>query len=428
VESHNKTFAEPHSEPVRRAPRKRVRPLLTFLLVVGLIVISAVIAGVLPRLRRGQALQAAVDIGREQKPIVNVTAVRRAAANTPLELPGDLQAIVESPIFARVDGYLSKRNVDIGDHVKAGQILAEIETPELEQQIQQMQATLSNSQSFLKELQAEMALAQANLNMSQKTYDRWQALEKRGAISHQDADDKGADLDVRKAQLEAARAKIASARDLIAANEANLRRLQQMKQFSHVTAPFDGIITYRVIDVGTLINSGNSGATHEIFRVADTSIMRIFVNVPQTFVGEIRDGQKAELRVQELPGQVFYPTVAHSTHEVDVNSRSMLSVLRVPNPTGILMPGMYAQVRFASIRSVPSLLIPGDALVSGSKGTRVAVVDAGSRIRFREIRVGIDYGGEIEVLSGVSAGDLVVMNPTDAVREGTLVEVHKSGN
>ncbi len=427
METHDKAIAEPHTERVRRT-RKSARPLMTFLLVVAVIIVSAIVAGLLPRLRRGQALQAAVDVGREQRPIVNVAVVKRAASNAPLDLPGDLQAIVESPIFARVDGYLSKRNVDIGDHVKTGQVLAEIETPELDQQIQQAQATLSNSQSSLKEFEAEMALAQANLNLSQKTFDRWQALEKRGAISHQDADDKGADLEVRKAQLEAARAKIGSARDLITANEASLGRLRQMKQFSHVSAPFDGIITYRVVDVGTLINSGNSGATHEIFRVADTSIIRIFVNVPQTYVAEIRDGQKAELRVQELPGQVFQPTVAHSTHEVDMGSRSMLAILRVPNPKGVLLPGMYAQVRFASIRSGTSLLIPGDALVFGSKGTRVAVVDPDNTVHFREIHVGNDYGGEIEVVSGVSEGDLVVMNPTDAVREGVSVEVHKGGS
>jgi RND family efflux transporter MFP subunit len=344
-------------------------------------------------------------------------------------LPGDLQALVESPIYARADGYLIKRNVDIGDRVKAGQVMAEIETPELEQQIQQARATLSNSVSTLKELEAALALVKANLRLSQQTVDRWLVLEKRGAVSHQETDEKRADLEVKQAQVEAAEANIVSRRDLIAANEASLHRLEQMKAFAHVTAPFDGIVTARNVDIGTLINSGNGGPGRAMFSVAQTEIMRIFVNVPQAFVGSIHDGGAAELRVQELPGQVFQATVSHFTHEVDTTSRAMLAVLRVPNPRGKLLPGMYAQVRFPGAKSASgAVLIPGDALMLVSKGPRVAVVDADNRIHFRDVKVGNDYGNEIEIKSGLAAGERVIMNPTDAVKDGVEVEIRKSNN
>jgi RND family efflux transporter MFP subunit len=423
LETRERIIAEPHPERVKPRPRARVRPLLTFFAVLAVIVIASVVAGLLPRLRREKGLQAAVKTEESQLPIVNVTAARQAPANAPLELPGDMQALVESPIFARADGYLVKRYVDIGDRVKPGQPMADIETPELDQQIQQARATISNSQSTLRELEAALTLATANLKLSQTTSQRFQALEKAGVVSHQDADEKAASLEVRQAEVEAARAKIVSERDLIAANEANLRRLQQMKQFARVTAPFDGIITARNVDIGTLINSGNGGASKELFRVAQIGTMRIFVNVPQSYVGAIRDGEKAELRVQELPGHVFQAVTQRFTHEVDATSRSMLAILLVANPRELLLPGMYATVRFAATRPVPALLIPGDALILGAKGTRVAIVDAENRVRLRDVRVGIDYGTEVEILAGLSPGDLVIMNPTDSVREGAQVEV-----
>lgn len=410
-----------------RAARKRpgVRPLLTFFAVLGVLVVAGIVAGLIPKLRREKAVLAATNVEATQKPVVNVAQARPAPAKQTLDLPGDLQAVIESPIFARVDGYLSKRNVDIGDHVKTGQVMAEIETPELDQQIQQAKATLSNSQSNLKELQADITLADANARLAGTTYQRWKALQEKGAIARQDFDEKDADFQVKKAQLEAAQAKLASARDMVAANAANVRRLEQTKSFCHVTAPFDGIVTYRVMDVGTLVNSGNGGANRELFRVADVRTMRIFVNVPQTWVGSIEDGQKAELRVQELPGKVFYPVVQHSTHEVDTSNRSMLAVLRTPNPSALLLPGMFAQVRFATSRPVSTLLIPSDAMINGKDGTRVATVDAVGKVRFRNIRVGNDFGNEVEVLDGLSANDFVIMNPSDAVREGAEVEVNK---
>lgn len=405
--------------------RTRVRPLLTFFAVLLVLVITAVVVGILPRLRRERGLQATAETAHDQLPIVNVTTARRASGTNPLELPGDLQAMNEAPIFARADGYLTKRYVDIGDRVKKGQPLADIETPELDEQISQARATLSNAQSSLKESEADLTLAEANLKLSLKTKERWRQLEGKGVLSHQEADEKGADTEVRTAQVEVARAKIKSAADMVAANEASLRRFQQMKSFARVTAPFDGMITARNVDVGALINSGNGGASREMFRIADVGIMRIFVNLPQAYVGAIRTGQKAEVRVQELPGQVFAADIGRFTNEVDAASRSMLAVLTVPNPRGTLMPGMYSQVTFAAKRPAEGVMIPGDAMVLGTQGTRVAVVGPDQRVHYRVVKVGNDYGSEVEILTGLEPGELVVINPGDAVRDNVLVEVHK---
>ncbi len=426
-----KTTDEPyvkHLDTVIRPARKSagVRPLLTAFAVLAVLIAASIIAGLIPRLRREKSLQATAHTEATERLIVNVSKAKLASPKSTLDLPGDIQALIESPIFPRTDGYISKRNSEIGDVVKAGQVMAEIETPELDQQIQQARATLSNSQSILKELDADIVLAQANLNMAETTFQRWKILQAKGAIARQDFDEKDADAQVKRATLEAARARLVSARDTVSANEANLRRLEQTKGFAHVTAPFDGIVTYRVMDVGTLVNAGNGGANHEIFRVANIDTMRIFVNVPQTWVGAIHDGQTAELRVQELPGKVFTALVVHSTHEVDTTSRSMLVVLRTPNPAHLLLPGMYAQVRFATSRPVSTLLIPGDALINGTQGTNVATVGADGKVHFKNVHVGVDFGNEIEIVDGLAPGTQVIMNPTDSVREGVDVEVQKS--
>jgi RND family efflux transporter MFP subunit len=200
-----------------------------------------------------------------------------------------------------------------------------------------------------------------------------------------------------------------------------------MKAFSRIQAPFDGIVTARNVDVGTLINSGNGGPSKALFSLAQSGTMRIFVNVPQAYLSIARPGATAELRVQELPGQVFQARVDRTSGEVDSNSRTLLTILVVPNPKGILVPGMYAQIRFAGATpAAGSVLIPGEALVLTPQGTRVGVVDASHRVRFRDVKVGNDYGSDVEILSGVAAGDLVILNPTDAVKDGVEVETRRT--
>ena len=409
------------------AKRPGRRPVLAFFGVLGLIVAVAIAAGIVPRLAHQKGLAAAAAAVQRQKPVVIASAVRLAPSKETIDLPGDLQAIVESPIFARADGYLKTRLVDIGDHVKAGQLMAEIETPELDQQIAQARAALAQAQASLKELEADIQLSRANLDLARATQQRWQRLAEKGVVSRQDLDEKHADLGVKQAQADRAVAALATAQETISASDANLHRLQELKSFSRVAAPFDSVVTARNVDIGTLINAGNGGSSREMFRVARIQPLRVFVNVPQTYVAEIRDGETAELRVQERPGEVFPARVTNVSHSLDMNSRSMLVILETPNPGSRLYPGMYAQVRFPSAaRSAkPLLRIPSDTLLIDKSGTRVAVVDAGGVIHFRAISIGQDLGSEIEVLSGLALGEMVVSNPSDTVQEGVEVAIKK---
>ena len=411
----------------RPRPRTGRRDLLVFFALLGLLVTAAVLGGLLPRLNRQKALLAASKTQAEQRPVVEVAIARAASVRGTLDLPGDLQALVDAPVFARVDGYLRSRLVDYGDRVKTGQLLAEIDTPELDQQIRQARATLSQSQSALKEVQADLELSKANLNLTRLTVERWRRLATRGVVARQEADQKEADFAVSEAQVAKAQAGIGTVQETVHANDANLKRLEQMKVFARITAPFEGVITARNVDIGTLVNSGNGGSTRELFHIAQIQVLRIFVNVPQTDVGSIHPGQTAELRVQELPGQVFSARVTRTANALDAASRAMLTVLEVPNPRGVLMPGMYAQVRLATGRAEAAVIVPGDTLMLGGQGPRVAVVAPDHRIHLRRIRIGQDLGSELEVVAGLSAGEMVVANPSDSARENALVEVRNIG-
>jgi RND family efflux transporter MFP subunit len=407
----------------RPKPRTGRRGLLLFFALIGVLVAGAVIGGILPRLTRQKALLSASEAQAEQRPMVEVSTARAAAARATLDLPGDMQALVDSPVFARVDGYLRTRLADYGDRVKAGQLLAEIDTPELDQQIHQARAAVSQSQSTLNEVKADLDLTKANLNLARLTVERWRRLAAKGVVAKQEADQKEADFAVTEAQVAKAQASIATTQETVHANEANVHRLEEMKAFARITAPFDGVITARNVDIGTLINSGNSGTSRELFHIAQIQVLRIFVNVPQTNVASMHPGETAELRVQELPGQVFSARVTRIANALDATSRAMLTVLEVPNPRGVLMPGMYAEVRFSTGRNQAAVIVPGDVLILGRQGPSVAVVAPDHRIHKRQIHIGQDLGSEIEVVAGLSAGEVVVANPSDAVRENALVDV-----
>ena len=404
------------------APRRASRgALLVLFLFLAAAVIGAIVFGLRPRLAREKTLLAA-QATEEKLPVLNVEPVRPSPGRSELELPGDLQAYIESPIFARADGYMSRRLVDYGDRVHAGQLLAEIETPELDQQLGQARATLAQSQAALRQSEAALVQAKANLKLAEVTLVRWKRLTDKGVVSKQEGDEKQADFDVRQAEVAAAEANINAAQKATDANQANVRRLEELKSFSKVTAPFDGIITMRNMDIGTLVNAGNSGPNREIFRMAQIQRMRIFVNVPQTYAPLVRTGLQAELRVQELPGQMFRAEVTRTTNSVDENSRTMLAVLETPNPKGVLLPGMYSQVKFSFAGGRSSVLVPGDSLMLGREGPRVAVV-TDHIVHLRRIHIAHDYGADLEVDSGVSPGELVVLNPNDQVRENARVEV-----
>lgn len=418
------TTTRPSARPQARTSR---RGLLAFFALLGVLVAAAAVGGFLPRLTRQKALLAASDSQAVERPVVEVAIAREAAARGMLDLPGDMQALVDAPVFARVDGYLRSRLVDYGDRVKSGQLLAEIDTPELDQQLHQARATLQQSQAALTEARADLDLSKANLNLARLTVERWRRLADRGVVSRQDADQKEADFAVGEAQVAKSQASIGATEETVRANEANLRRLEETKVFARVTAPFDGVITNRNVDIGTLINSGNGGTARELFHIAQIQVLRIFVNVPQTDVQSIEPGQTAELRVQELPGRVFSAKVTRIANALDASSRAMLTVLEVPNPRGILMPGMYAQVRFSTGRAEAAVLVPGDVLILGKQGPTVAVVAPDHRVHLRQIRIGQDLGSELEVVSGLRAGEMVVANPSDSARENALVEIRNIG-
>ncbi len=406
-------------------PKPGVRPLLLFCAALACVVAAAILAGFLPRTERNKIMAAGAEKGATQLPVVIASPAHFAKSKDGIDLPGDLQALVESAIFARASGFMKSRLVDIGDRVKAGQLMAEIETPELDQQISQARAALAQSQAALKELEADIELSRANLNLSKVTLDRWDRLSAKGAVSKQEFDEKRADYDVKKAQTERAEASLATAQETVRASAANLKRLQEMKGFASVTAPFDGIVTERLLDIGTLINSGNDGNGKEMFRVAKLTPLRIFVNVPQTYVQEIHPGQRAQLRVEELPNQVFPAEVERIANSLDSSSRAMLAILRTPNAAGTLYPGMYVQVHFASGATKQVLRVPGDAVMLSKDGPRVAAVDGGGVVHFRQVTLGEDLGSEVEIVNGVREGELVVSNPADAVQDGARVEVRK---
>jgi len=413
---------ERHTEPRRRASRGA---LLSVFLVLAIVVIGAIAFGLRPRLARGKALAAASEAIEEKLPVVNVAPARQSPAKTELELPGDLQAEIETPIFARADGYLRKRLVDIGDHVHKDQLLAEIDTPELDQQLGQVRAGLAQAQASLVQLQANLVQARANLKLAQVTWERWSRLADRGVYSRQDADEKQAAFEARQADVDAAIANAEATRKLVDANIANVHRMEELKGFASVVAPFDGVVTNRnmTMDPGTLVNSGNGGTNREIFRVAQIQTMRIFVNVPQAYAALVHDGLRAELRVQELPGQMFPATVIRNAHSVDESARTMLAILETPNPKATLLPGMYAQVKFAFSGNKSGLLIPGDALLLGREGPRVAVAAPDHTVHMRRIHIAHDFGADLEIDSGLAPGDMVVLNPTDQIRENARVEV-----
>ncbi len=413
---------ERQTEPPRRASRGA---LLSVFLVLALVVIGAIAFGLRPRLARDKALAAASEAVEEKLPVVSAAPARQSPAKTELELPGDLQAEIETPIFARADGYLRRRLIDIGDHVRKDQLLAEIDTPELDQQLTQARAGLAQSQASLVQLEANLVQARANLKLAQVTWDRWSRLADRGVYSRQDADEKQAAFDARKADVDAAVATVEATKKLVDANAANVHRIEDLKSFASIVAPFDGVVTNRnmTMDPGTLVNSGNGGTNREIFRVAQIQTMRIFVNVPQAYAPLVHDGLRAELRVQELPGQMFPATVTRTAHSVDERARTMLAILETPNPKGTLLPGMYSQVKFAFPGNKSGLLIPGDALLLGREGPRVAVVTPDHTVQMRRIHIAHDYGADLEIDSGLAPGDMVVLNPTDQIRENARVDV-----
>jgi len=329
-------------------------------------------------------------------PTVSVVQPKGGAPQEEITLPGNVQAYIDAPIYARTAGYLRHRYVELGTRVKAGQLLAEIDAPELEQQLRQSRA--------------DLATAAANARLAQITADRYVDLRKTDSVSQQDADDAAGSLDARKSAVTSA--------------EYNVQRLEQLQAYTKIYAPFDGVITARNTDVGALIDSGaGGGAARELFHVASTDRLRVFVNVPETHAHAVKPGLTAELTLTQLPGRTFTGTLVRTARAIEAASRTLLVELDVPNPSGELLAGSYAEVRFKLPTGTPTYRLPVNALMFRSEGLRVAVVKDAGKVTMVRVAVGRDFGTEVEIVSGLSRDDRVILNPPDSMEEGQVVRI-----
>ncbi|MBZ5576654.1 MAG: efflux RND transporter periplasmic adaptor subunit [Acidobacteriia bacterium] len=398
------------------------------LLFLGLFMIALIVAGFfagyLPRQRREQVLAAETKTDAESLPAVTVASVTRSATRTDLVLPGNIQPVTEAPVLARASGYVRKRYADIGDRVMEGQVLAEIEAPELDQQIRQAQATLDQAQSSVQQAEAALQQGRSNEDLARITAGRWANLVSRGAVSKQENDVYQAQFAAQQANVQALGKAVAAAQSNVGAVQANIARLTDLKGYQTVRAPFAGVITVRNVDVGALINEGNT----LLFRIAQTGKMRTYINVPQSDADSVRTGQTASLEIVDLRGRRFVGRVTRTSKALDPASRTLLTEVEVSNPDDALLPGMFTQVDLEVPRKNPPLLIPGDTLVVRADGPQVAVVTADGQVHFTRIQLGRDYGDRLEVLSGLEEGQQLVVNPSDLVREGVKVKpVPQSG-
>jgi RND family efflux transporter MFP subunit len=359
-------------------------------------------------LHRNDALRESA--GQEaQVPVVRVETVKRSSPENRLTLPGTALADQQTSMYARINGYLKSFAVDIGDAVKKGQLVAEIDSPEVDQQLRQAAATLGVAK-------ATLVQAQANQELARVASERWAALVKERAVSQQEADEKRLTLAAREADVESARA-------TIKAQEANVKRLEELQSFKQIQAPFDGVITARNVEIGTLVSEGSGTAARELFRMVQIQNLRFHVQVPEGFVSSIRVGLEATLAFDAHPGKAFSGKVARTSNAVEAASRTMLVEVLVPNPDRVLLPGMYAQVTFGLRQAAPTLVMPSNALLVRPEGTLAAVVGKDKTVHYKKIQVGRDYGTRIEVVSGLDENDQVMVNPTTMIREGEKVEV-----
>jgi len=399
---------EPRVEPPPGAPRRSSSgKVVAALLALGGLLGGAFLAGFVPRMRQTEQLRQDVEETRSVVPEVKVVKVVRAPARTTLSLPGTARAFLEAPLYARINGYLKKFQVDIGDAVKKGQLIAEIESPEVDQQLRQAHANLAVAR-------AALAQSRANLTLARASAKRWETLAKDHAVSQQEADEKMAALLAREADVQSADAGIL-------AQEAIVKRYQELQGFEQITAPFDGIVTVRAVDVGTLVTEGSSTSARELFRIVQADSLRLFVQIPEPAISSIQTGLDVQVRFDAHPGRVWKGTVSRTARASDPSSRMMLTEVSIPNADGVLSSGLYAQATFELNRPSPPLLVPANALILWPKGTFVALVGDGDVVRYPQVQVGRDYGTQAEILSGIQEGDRVMVNPTTEVREGQKV-------
>ena len=379
----------PHRESATPNAMPPSGPRLGGLFFIALILAAGAFAlGYFPRSRERAAVKSET---RELAMLtVDVTSPAPAKAAPPLVFSGEIKPLTESAIFARTNGYVRRWLVDIGAHVEKDQLLAELDTPEVERDLAQGRA--------------ELAQAEAARALAETTAKRWTAMLAGKTVSPQEKDEKVADLTLKKATVEAAGAKV--------------ERLEQMLGFSKITAPFAGTVTERTLDVGQLVSAG---AGRELFRIAQADKLRVFVRVPQNYARGVKAGQGADLTLAEVPGRVFEAKVVRTAGTLDAASRTLLTELEVDNAKGELFAGSYAQVRFHELKATAALTVPANTLLFRIDGTKVAVVGAGNRVALRKVVLGRDFGSVVEVLSGLATADRVIVNPPDSLVDGAEV-------
>ncbi len=373
-----------------------MRRLRTLLLLIAVLAAAAyaVVSGIIPRLRAREVLRQQTDY--TASPTVSVVTPKKEALSEEVILPGNIQAFTDAPIYARTSGYLKKWYFDIGAHVKQGQLLAEIESPEVEQQLQQAREDLDTSQ--------------ANLKLAQITASRYTDLFKSDSVAKQEVDNAVQDAAAKGATVKA--------------SQANVRRLQQLVDFQKIYIPFDGVVTARNTDIGQLIDSGSSGGpTRELFHVASVNKLRVFVNVPQMYSHDAKPGIKADLTLPEIPGKRFTGTLVRTADSMDPNTRTLLVEVDVANPTGTLYPGAYTEVHFKVGSAVPTFLVPPTTLIFRSEGLRAATVVNGNRASLIPVTLGRDLGTQVEVVSGLTMNSQLILNPPDSLVDGETVRI-----
>jgi multidrug efflux pump subunit AcrA (membrane-fusion protein) len=429
--------------------KRRMHRIITWV-VVGVILLFLVVflIGYLPRHKRDNQTEKQAEEQKNAVPVVEVMRVENAAPANDLTVPGTTTPLTQANVYARANGYLKKRYVDIGDYVHQGQLLAIIDAPDLDQQVDQARAALRQAQS-------QLAQQQSQLDLTRVTWDRWKVLVAKGVFSRQDGDQRETDYN---AQL----SNVAAAQRNVQSFEANLGRVVALQQFERVTAPFDGVITARNVDVGALISAQGSGggdtstsspasigsptqtATTNtsgttgnvntsaspstggaqggaLFSLAQVNKLRIVVSVPEGYSSAVRTGQRASLHIQSFPKETFYGKVTRTAGSIDLNSRTLLTEVQVDNKDGRLLSGMYVVVNFVDMHVAPGITIPGDAVVVRNDKNQVAIV-RNDTIHMEPIDIGRDFGPSVEVPDGLTPGDVIVTAVTDDVKEGAKVK------
>jgi RND family efflux transporter MFP subunit len=431
-------------------PKRSHNPRRAALWIVALLALVLLAVGIIPRIQRRARANETAEAASVGLPNVLVIQAKLTSGSSNLELPGNIQAINLASIYARTNGYVQERFVDIGTPVKTGQLLALIASPEVDQELAQGKAALEQARAALEQTNANLAQARAQVNQAKAnvgqaqaneeiaatTNERWTRLVDKGVLPKQQGDERRSTFNARHAETSAAiaaeitaeanvgsrTADVSAARAAIDAQLANVRRLEQMQSFERVLAPFDGVVTERRIEKGDLISAG-SGSDRNLFSVAQSKTLRIQVSVPQNYAVDLHTGQDAEVTLRERSGEVFHGKIARTAESITAATRTLLTEVQVDNSSGRLLPGMYAQVKFTLPRSHPVVLIPGSALVANAQGTRVAQVQPDRRVHLVTVQAGRDLGTEVEVLSGLAGSEKLINNPPDNLTEGQQVNV-----